>query len=421
MDALRLIRSRRVGPATFHRLLAEHGSPGAALAALPQVARAAGAQGYAPCPPAVARAELRKGRRMGAHLLRWDSPSYPPLLRAVSDAPPLLWVMGDPAALLRPSIAVIGARNASSLGLRMARGLARGLSEAGFVVTAGLARGIDAEAHRAALTRGTVAVLACGLDRTYPAEHADLAAQIVAAGGAVVSEYAFGTEPAARLFPARNRIVSGLSHATVVIEAAARSGSLITAKLALDQGREVMAVPGHPMDARASGCNALIRDGAVLVRHSQDVIDSLAEMGVHPQPAPADAVATTDAAKRPATAAPSVTTSAPLSCGTDAPPAGDALPPAPSGAAAVTTATPRAPDVAQGKGGGAPQDGCLHDTILSRLSPSPIEEDSLLRDLSLSPAQGLAALLDLELDGRITRSAGGRVALAEPVGRGAGR
>lgn len=392
LAALRLIRSRRVGPATFHRLLAEHGGADAALAALPDVARAAGAQGYCPCPAGVAEAELRKGRRMGAHLLRWDSPAYPALLREISDAPPILWVMGDPQVLARPSIAVIGARNASSLGLRMSRGLSRGLSEAGFVVTAGLARGIDAEAHRAALTRGTVAVLACGLDRPYPAEHADLVAQIADAGGAVISEYAFGTDPAARLFPARNRIVAGLSHATVVIEAAIRSGSLITARLALDQGREVMAVPGHPMDARASGCNALIRDGAVLVRHSQDVMDTLAEMGVQPsEGAKADAAEPADQSARDPRPKP------------HNPKPRNPKPDIPASAASAQHQNDTTP----------PQESDLQTVILSHLSPSPIDEDSLLRDLALSPAQASTALLDLELDGRIARSAGGRIALAQ--------
>ncbi|MDO5620063.1 MAG: DNA-processing protein DprA [Paracoccus sp. (in: a-proteobacteria)] len=360
VDVLRLIRSRRVGPATFHRLTAEHGSVAAALAALPQIAAAAGVRDYAPCPPGVAQAELRAGQRMGARLLRYDAPDYPPLLRTIPDAPPVLWCLGDPAMLTRPAVAVIGARNASSLGLRMAQGMAHGLSQAGLVVTAGLARGIDTAAHKAALEGGTVAVLATGLDSIYPAENTTLAARI-AETGCLLTEQPFGTKPAARHFPARNRIVSGLCAATVVVEAAQRSGSLITARLALDQGREVMAVPGHPMDARASGCNALIRDGAALVRHSGDVLAALAELGIEPAAA-----------------------------------AGTLPDPTPE---PVLSPAPQAP----------PAD--LRDHILSQLSPSPTDEDWLIRHLAAPPAAATAMLTALELEGRITRMSGGKLAL----------
>ena len=273
LDWLRLIRSRRVGPATFHRLMADHGTAAAALAALPGIASGAGVAGYAPCPVEVVRAEIAQARIAGARLLCRGEPDYPAALLPLGDAPPVLWVIGDSSILNRPAVALVGARNASSLGLRMARRLSESLSEAGFVVVSGLARGVDAEAHQAAVPGGTVAVMAGGVDVIYPAENTALAAAIIT-HGCRVSENPMGTEPQARHFPQRNRIISGLVRAVVVVEAATRSGSLLTARAALDQGREVLAVPGHPLDARAAGCNQLIRDGATLVRSASDVIEA---------------------------------------------------------------------------------------------------------------------------------------------------
>lgn len=360
---LRLIRSRRVGPTTFFRLLAEHGSAADALRALPQIAAAAGVADYQPCPEAVAAAELEAGRRHGARLIRFDSPHYPQALKDIDGAPPVLWLRGDPSWLTRDPVAVIGARNASSLGLRMARGMAAGLGEAGHSIVAGLARGIDTAAHNAALPSGTVAVMAGGVDIIYPSENAVLAAQIVERG-ALISEQPPGTQPAARHFPARNRIISGLSRAVVVIEAAHRSGSLITARNALDQGREVMAVPGHPMDARAAGCNMLIRDGALLVRGATDVVDALRQ------------------GARPPRATPPATATAPV--------------------------TTRLPGAARDSGGPVN----LEARILSRLGPSPTEENDLIRDLGVSAATASAAILQLELQGRLNRLIGGRLALS---------
>lgn len=370
---LRLIRSRRVGPATFHRLVNEHGSVAAALDALPEIAASAGIGDYAICPEGVAAAELTAGRKAGARLIRCDSPDYPAALREIEGAPPVLWLRGDPAWLDRQPVAVIGARNASSLGLRMARGMAAGLGESGCTVIAGLARGIDTAAHNAALTTGTVAVMAGGVDVIYPAENVILAAQI-AEKGALVSEQPPGTEPAARHFPTRNRIISGLSRAVVVIEAAHRSGTLITAKNALDQGREVMAVPGHPMDARAAGCNLLIRDGALLVRSSADVVDALARGDGQGGAAPDRAEPAGAEPRRPtATAAPALT-----------------------------------PGTARDAGGPVQ----LEARILSRLGPSPTEENDLIRDLGVPAASASAAILSLELQGRLTRLAGGRLSLS---------
>lgn len=355
---LRLVRSRRVGPVTFWRLLADHGSAAAALVALPEVAQAAGVEDYAPCPVEVARAEVAAARKAGARMVLHGMPHYPSALADLPDAPPLLWVIGDTALLSRPMVALVGARNASSLGVRMARRMAAELKEAGFVVVSGLARGIDAAAHEAALPGATVAVQAGGVDTIYPVENAELARRI-AETGCRVSEQPMGLDPQARHFPARNRLISGMAQAVVVVEAASRSGSLITAKTALDQGREVYAVPGHPFDARAGGCNMLIRDGATLVRSAADVIESLA-------PAPAR-------------------------------PGAEAAPPP-----AVATAKPRRPLSRTLR-----EIAALHGAILARLGPSPLAEDQLIRDLSLSPAEVAPHLLTLELEGKVLRQPGG--------------
>lgn len=350
---LRLIRSRRVGPATFNRLILEHGSAAAALAALPEIARAAGVDRYVPCPVEVALQEIRAGQAAGGRLICRGEAGYPAALAEVTDAPPVIWVRGDAALLLRPMVALVGARNASSLGLRMARRLAEGLSEAGFVVVSGLARGIDTEAHRAALTGGTVAVMAGGVDVIYPAENAVLA-EDVAAQGCLISEQPPGLDPQARHFPLRNRIISGLAQALVVVEAAARSGSLITAKEAADQGREVLVVPGHPFDARAAGCNALIREGATLMRSVADVLEALGGQGETAPKAPVARAAPTPLHRRPVA-------------------------------------------------------GALTEMILAHLSPSPVAEDQLIRDLSVPASEVMPQLLALELEGRLIRQAGGMV------------
>jgi DNA processing protein len=369
LDWLRLIRSRRVGATTFHRLIAEHQTARAALEALPEIARAAGVEKYQVCPIGVAEAEMRAGNRAGAKLLCFGAPAYPEVLCDLSDAPPVLWSLGDPEILALPSVAVVGARNASSLGQRMARKIAGELAEAGYCVVSGLARGIDAVAHDAALnaaggTGATAAVHAGGVDNLYPPENAELAKRI-AETGCRLSEQPPGLVPQARHFPLRNRIISGLARAVVVVEAAARSGSLITAREAAEQGREVLAVPGHPLDARADGCNQLIRDGATLIRSVSDVMEALGPvasplarrivLGKTPKPAPAAA-----------------TPGPTLPAGTDA----------------------------------------LQQAILDRLGPSPLAEDQLIRDLALTPATVAPQLLMLELDGRVIRQPGGLLALA---------
>ncbi len=352
VNRLRLLRSRRVGVATYRRLLAEHGSAATALKVLPEIARSAGVDGYQICPENVVLAEMKAARSAGAQLLVEGQATYPKTLTDIADAPPLLWAIGDVNLLTRRMIAIVGARNASSLGTRMAKRLAEDLVEEGFVVVSGLARGIDTAAHHGALTGGTIAVQAGGVDVIYPAENAQLTHDI-AKNGLRLSEMPMHMQPQARHFPARNRIISGLSEAVVVVEAAAKSGSLITARNALDQARDVLAVPGHPFDARASGCNMLLRDGATLVRNASDVIEAVG------QPAQDDIA--------------------------------PALPLPPT--------APQKPSLRD--------TAALHDQILSRLGPAPLAEDQLLRDMA-APATAISpALVDLELEGKIARQAGG--------------
>ena len=351
---LRLLRSRRVGVSTFFRLMSEHGSADAALAVLPEIARAAGVQDYSICPEGVVIAEMRAARTAGATMICYGDAAYPADLADIPDPPPILWAIGNTDLLRRPMVAMVGARNASSLGTRMARKLAADLSDAGYVVVSGLARGIDTAAHLAALDGGTIAVQAGGIDVVYPKENAALTDDI-GRKGLRLSEIAIGVQPQARHFPRRNRIISGLAKAVVIIEAAARSGSLITAKNALDQGREVLAVPGHPFDGRAFGCNALLRDGATLVRSAADVIEVL---GQEP----------TQAISKPE------------------------IPATPKRSLRDTSD--------------------LHTDILARLGPSPVAEDQLIRDLDLPSQKISPALLNLELDGKIVRASGGMLSLA---------
>lgn len=352
---LRLLRSKRVGPATYRRMIREHGSAAAALDALPEVARAAGVSDYSICPEAVVIAELKAGRANNARLLLSGQPDFPADLDALKDAPAMLWAMGDLWLLNRPLVAMVGARNASSLGTRMAKSLAAELGEAGFVVVSGLARGVDTAAHLSALKTGTIAVQAGGVDTIYPLENKKLSEDI-ARQGLRLSEMGMGLQPQARHFPARNRIISGLSRAVVIVEAAAKSGSLITARTALDQSREVLAVPGHPFDARSYGCNMLLRDGATLVRNAADVIEAIGQFT--PPVVPDEPVIPAPKPKQDLRA------------------------------------------VAQ-----------LHSQILDRLGPSPIAEDQLIRDLGIGPREAAPAIVSLELDGKISRQLGGLLAL----------
>lgn len=281
-DWLRLIRAENVGPRAFRSLINRFGGAAAALEALPDLARRGGGL-LAPRVPSIAEAEAEIGAlaRMGGRFIALGEPDYPALLRQIDDAPPLLALRGNAELLARPTVAIVGARNASGAGLTITARLGRGLGAAGWVVASGLARGIDAAAHEASLPTGTVAVIAGGHDRPYPRENEALM-QRIAREGAILTEMPMGWEPRARDFPRRNRLVSGLSLGVVVVEAAERSGSLITARLAGEQGREVLAVPGSPLDPRAGGTNALIRQGATLVTGTEDVLEALAALRDRP-------------------------------------------------------------------------------------------------------------------------------------------
>ncbi|MCC5988520.1 MAG: DNA-processing protein DprA [Pararhodobacter sp.] len=430
----RLIRSRRVGPSTFARLMREHGCATAALDALPAIARAAGIDDYTPCPADAAKREISAGLRAGAWPLFQGEDAYPAALVAIADPPPVLWVRGQADLLARPMVAMVGARNASSLGGRMARKLAEGLGWHGHVVVSGLARGIDTAVHGAALKTGTLAVMAGGVDVIYPAENAALAAAI-ADQGILLSEQPIGTQPQARHFPRRNRIVSGLSQAVVVIEAAEGSGSLITAREALEQGREVLAVPGHPLDARAAGCNHLIREGARLVRDVADIVEALTTSPAHfdcvtAYPAGTDVAARAArdnaggaprmrGAPVPANAASPGTTALARNIKATAGPAdaGMAIANPAEGdirdAAATGAPAPNGARACQPQGQTSPtlpDTLTLHRLILDKLGSAPLAEDQLIRDLAIPAASVAPALLFLELDGRIQRQPGGMLA-----------
>jgi len=267
---LRLARTERIGPVTFRQLLERFGSAEHALEILPELIRRAGGDGQPATPPEEAEAEMAAGERAGARLIVLGDPGYPEMLAAIDPPPPLLWALGDTSLMARPCVAVVGARIASAGGQRIARGLSQQLGVAGQVVVSGLARGIDAAAHTGALPTGTVAVLGGGVDDIYPPDNADLYAQI-AEQGCIVSESRMGARAQAKDFPRRNRIISGLSRGVIVIEAELRSGSLITARLAGEQGRDVFAVPGSPLDPRSRGPNELLRQGAILCEGLEDV------------------------------------------------------------------------------------------------------------------------------------------------------
>src|SRR5712671_4947742 len=354
IDRLRLIRSDNIGPRTFRSLLHHCGDARAALERLPDLARRGGAARPGRiCSEDDARAELTASKRHGVSLVAPGEAGYPPRLAMLDDAPPLLGVRGAFEVLMRPMIAVVGSRNASGAGLKFAGTLARDLGDAGFVIASGLARGIDQSAHRASIMSGTVAVLAGGHDRVYPPEHENLLAEIIGSGGAAISEMPMGHAPRARDFPRRNRLISGVALGVVVVEAAVRSGSLITARIAAEQGREVFAVPGSPLDPRAAGTNDLIKQGATLTTEASDVINAVEPIMGRPIPL-----------REP----------------------DDELP----------ALEPEADDRAR---------------IISLLGPSPILLDDLIRMAATSPAIARTVLLELELAGRLERHGGGLVSL----------
>lgn len=283
-DWLRLARTENVGPVTFAQLIGRYGEASLALAALPDLARRGGRVSPLGVPSVdEIRRELEAGEALGARLLASCEADFPAALAAVDPPPPVIWVRGDAALLHRPNIAIVGARIASAAAQRFARGLAAELGASGHVVVSGMARGVDGAAHEGSLATGAVAVLGGGIDDVYPREHHDLYERIVAQG-CVVSENAPGRTAVAKDFPRRNRIIAGISRAVVVVEAELRSGSLITARLAAEQGREVLAVPGSPLDPRARGTNDLIRQGAALCEGAEDVLRALDGVGGFREP-----------------------------------------------------------------------------------------------------------------------------------------
>jgi DNA processing protein len=356
LDRLRLIRSDNVGPRTFRSLLSHFGSARLALERLPELARRGGAgRALRICSEDEAESELAASRELGVALLAPGEAGYPPRLAEVDDAPPLLALRGSRETLMRPMIAIVGSRNASGAGLKFAGQLAHELGDAGFVVISGLARGIDQAAHRASIETRTVAVLAGGHDRIYPPEHGELVEAIIAHEGAAISEMPPGHEPRARDFPRRNRLISGASLGVVVVEAAHRSGSLITARIAAEQGREVFAVPGSPLDPRAAGTNDLIKQGAALVTEAADVVSAVQPILERPLAFPAR----------------------------------------------EDESEPLLPDPEMDE----------RQRIAGLLGTSPISIDDLVRLGGTSPAVVRTVLLELELAGKLERHGGGLVSL----------
>ncbi len=350
---LRLLRSANVGPVTYAQLIARFGTAEAALEALPMLAARGGGRAPQIADAGAVRREIAAVERLGARYLFLDDPDYPPLLAELENAPPALILRGDAALLARSCVAMVGARNASAAACRFARQLAIGLVEHGATVVSGLARGIDTAAHQGALAGGTVGVIASGIDIVFPPENAALQERI-ACEGLLVTEQPPGTEPLARYFPARNRIIAGLSLGTVVVEAAPRSGSLITARIAAEAGRDVMAVPGSPLDPRAQGCNLLIREGAILVQSAADIWEAVRPIDSRVVRAPVDRFG--------------------------APPPEDA-------------------------------EEADRRRVTGLLGPVPVAVDELIRQSGCAPAVVQTVLLELELAERLDRHAGARVSL----------
>jgi len=355
--ALRLVRSENVGPVTFRELLKHYGSAAAALAAVPELSRRGGyRRSIRLCPVEEAEAELQRARSNGAQPLFVGEADYPRPLAALEAPPPMLYVKGDIGLLQRPTIAIVGARQCSAAGAKLARQFASEIGRAGYVIASGLARGIDAMAHQAAIDTGTIAVLAGGLDNVYPPEHDELQ-RLIGERGCLVSEMPFGFAPRGQDFPRRNRIVSGLSLGVLIVEAARRSGSLVTARLAAEQGREVFAIPGHPLDPRAEGTNKLLKSGATLVTEPEDILSALTPL-----------------------------TRAPARQLREEPDQPIEVPPL----------------VSEGD----------RDRIVAALGPAPVDIDSLVRGTGLSIRSVQIALMELSLAGRIERHGGGMVSLA---------
>ncbi|MFH1159176.1 MAG: DNA-processing protein DprA [Pseudomonadota bacterium] len=359
---LRLSRTENIGPITFYKLLERFGSAEAALRAIPDLARRGGRmEGLKAFAADLAEKELAQVEKCGARLIARDEPEYPSLLAQLEDAPPLVAVLGHASLLSKPSLAVVGARNASLPGRRIAEEFSRKVAAAGYVIVSGLARGIDTAAHTASLDTGTVAVVAGGIDVIYPRENEKLYRQI-SEQGAVIAESPFGTEPIARHFPRRNRLISGLSLGVLIVEAAMKSGSLITARMAAEQNREVFAVPGSPMDPRSEGANKLIQDGAHMATSADDILRELKSLRLRPM---------NDPAGDPWRGPPNLFTSIPV----------------------------KEPDEA------------LRIKILEMLSPTPVQVDEIIRAAEAPASEVLTVILELELAGRIERHPGNKVNL----------
>lgn len=373
LACLRLIRSENVGPVTFRELINHFGGAQAALDALPELSRkAARGRPIRIFPKADGESELEAAAKAGAQPLFTIEPGYPAALAHLAMPPPLLYVKGRIELLARPAVAIVGARNGSAAGLRLTQMMARGLGEAGYVVASGLARGIDGAAHRASLTTGTIAVLAGGVDFQYPPEHAELQTRI-AAEGCLVTEQAPGFQPRAQDFPRRNRIISGVSLAVLVVEAARRSGSLTTARMANEQGRLVLAVPGHPLDPRAEGTNGLIKQGATMVTEVADVLEALAPLT---RPDALGEPRQISFEGRPSPPAESPPAAPPTSASTDRETRGEAS-----------------------------------ERVLALLGPAPVPIDELARATGMPMSDVRVALIELALAGTIEQHGGQLVSL----------
>lgn len=354
---LRLIRTENIGPITFHKLLERFGNVDAAIRGAPDMAKRGGGKQFVITPPEAAEKEMAALQKLGGFMMASCEPDYPDFLRAIEDAPPIISILGRRDLLNgRRSVAMVGSRNASLNGRQFAQRLAQDCGQAGLLVISGLARGIDTAAHQGSLPTGTVAVVAGGIDVVYPEENQKLF-EAIAEKGLVIAESALGVQPTNRHFPKRNRLISGLSEGVLVIEAVEHSGSLITARMALDQGREVMAVPGSPLDPRSKGNNNLLRQGAVLVENAQDILNGLSRHPVQKMSEPASSFEGRNESLSEA-------------------------------------------DVALAR-----------DKILAVLGPVPVRVDDLIRDVDMPAALVLSALLELELAGILTRQTGQFVAL----------
>ncbi|WP_454745516.1 DNA-processing protein DprA [Ciceribacter selenitireducens] len=359
---LRLIRSDNVGPATFRDLINHFGTAETALAMLPELSRRGGStRAVRIATEAEAEQELETAARFGARFLGIGEPDYPAALRQIDGAPPLLAVKGDLSAASLPAVGVVGSRNASISGAKFAALMARDIGRAGYAIISGLARGIDTAAHRASLETGTIAAMAGGLDRPYPPENIDLLREICDGRGLAISEMAFGWEARGRDFPRRNRLIAGVALGVVVVEAAARSGSLITARLAGDFGRLVFAVPGSPLDPRCEGTNGLLKEGATVTTRPDDVLHALAPL-----------------------------TAIDLFSGREA----------------------DEPGGSEDHGMAPPPSDNDRARITDALGPTPVEIDDIVRHTGLAPSAVYLVLLELDIAGRLHRHPGGLVSIA---------